>query len=86
MSDWTREEQKKHSAEWTRQYEKGQRDAEERIIKLLEDAIDHDWKGSEPCEACDQTDYLIALIKGENGKREAIRELKRLSREIGEVD
>lgn len=37
----------------------------ERIIKLLEDAIEHDWKGSEPCEACDQTDYLIALIKGE---------------------
>ena len=36
-----------------------------RIIKLLENAIDHDWKGSEPCEACDQTDYLIALIKGE---------------------
>ena len=38
----------------------------ERIIKLLEGAIDHDWKGAEPCEACDQTDYLIALIKGEN--------------------
>ena len=38
----------------------------ERIIKLLENAIDHDWKGSEPCEACDQTNYLIALIKGEN--------------------
>jgi hypothetical protein len=38
---------------------------EESIIKLLEDAIGHDWKDSEPCEACDQTDYLIALIKGE---------------------
>ena len=38
----------------------------ERIIKLLENTIDHDWKGPEPCEACDQIDYLIALIKGEN--------------------
>lgn len=37
----------------------------ERIIKLLESKITCDWK-QEHCEACDQTDYLIALIKGEN--------------------
>jgi hypothetical protein len=36
---------------------------EERIIKLLESKITCDWK-QEHCEACDQTDYLIALIKG----------------------
>lgn len=45
---------------------KQERGAErERIIALLEGAITHDWK-KDHCEACDQTDYLVALIKGEN--------------------
>ena len=35
MSKWTREEQKKHSAEWARQYKKGQDDERDEIIKLF---------------------------------------------------
>jgi hypothetical protein len=46
-------------------YRAGEVAERERIIKLLESKITCDWK-QEHCEACDQTDYLIALIKGEN--------------------
>ena len=53
-------------------YMLGSADKEVIIIKLLENAIDHDWKSSEPCEACDQTDYLIALIKGSQKDNETV--------------
>lgn len=51
-----------------------EREVQERIIALLEaDIAKCDWEevakdilSDEPCEECDQTSYLIALIKGEN--------------------
>lgn len=36
-----------------------------RIIALLQTQIKHDWKNNY-CEFCDQTNFLVALIKGEN--------------------
>ena len=76
MSKWTREEQKKHSAEWTRQYEKGQQDERERIIKLFEDFIAkqssyiNDETPADIAEGylveIESAEYWIDRIKGEN--------------------
>lgn len=74
MSDWTKEEVSKYSAEWTRQYEKGIEygiaQENNRIIKLLEnDYFHHIWLVGDgqklhdgECVGC----KTIALIKGEN--------------------
>ncbi len=65
MSEVTAEDVARVASSFARQeLEAGARLERERIIKLLESKITCDWK-QEHCEACDQTDYLIALIKGE---------------------